>query len=94
MESVNFKYPIDGKYYRDNAISLKIVDRASGVASVKMNGMDMEMKDGCYVANISVSGNYRIVAIDNMENVLVYTFDALIDDVIPTLSVRRLCRRG
>ena len=87
MESVNFKYPIDGKYYRDNAISLKIVDRASGVASVKMNGMDMEMKDGCYVANISVSGNYRIVAIDNMENVLVYTFDALIDDVIPTLSV-------
>lgn len=87
VESVNFKYPIDGKYYRDNAISLKIVDRASGVASVKMNGMDMEMKDGCYVANISVSGNYRIVAIDNMENVLVYTFDALIDDVIPTLSV-------
>lgn len=84
IEALN---PLDGTYYTENELTLKVSDGGSGVAYVKFDGVELVGENGVYNVTIPESGEYVIEVEDNVGNYKAHTFNAFIDATVPTLNV-------
>ena len=75
-------------YYTVNAVEFKVREGTSGRVKVKINGEEIEGKEGVYRKEIRQSGRYVIIVEDKLGNESKYEFYAYIDNVIPRIEVK------
>ena len=85
--NIEFLNPIDGNYYTRNYALFTITDNASGIKSVRVNGIEMTETNGKYFIDLSQTGLYVVEAEDFTGNITIYDFNAYIDSEMPTLRV-------